>query len=94
MAPPLPLSESSSRESCPVDHHEPFFNSIGQKQTFPRVRPMSALPPKADMCSALADVRFVPIADIARSFDHFVGAGEQCRGNRYPERPRCTHIDD
>jgi len=27
---------------------------------------MSALPPKADMCSALADVRFVPIADIAR----------------------------
>ena len=27
---------------------------------------MSALPPKADMCSALGDVRFVPIADIAR----------------------------
>ena len=26
---------------------------------------MSALPPKADMCSALGDVRFVPIADIA-----------------------------
>ena len=25
---------------------------------------MSALPPIADMCSALADVRFVPIADI------------------------------
>ena len=25
---------------------------------------MSALPPKADMCSAQADVRFVPIADI------------------------------
>jgi hypothetical protein len=24
---------------------------------------MSALPPKADMCSALAHVRFVPIAD-------------------------------
>ena len=26
---------------------------------------MSALPPKADMCSATSDVRFVPIADIA-----------------------------
>jgi hypothetical protein len=26
---------------------------------------MSALPPKADMCSALADVRFGPKADIA-----------------------------
>ena len=25
---------------------------------------MSALPPIADMCSALADVRFVPIADM------------------------------
>jgi len=26
---------------------------------------MSALPPKADMCGAKRDVRFVPIADIA-----------------------------
>ena len=26
-------------------------------------RQLSALPPKADMCSAQADVRFVPIAD-------------------------------
>ena len=26
---------------------------------------MSALPPKADMCSAQADVRYVPIADIS-----------------------------
>jgi hypothetical protein len=25
---------------------------------------MSALPPKADMCSAIRNVRFVPIADI------------------------------
>ena len=25
---------------------------------------MSALPPKADMCGALADVRFVPIGDV------------------------------
>ena len=33
---------------------------------------MSALPPKADMCSALGDVRFVPIADIDRLFDHIV----------------------
>jgi hypothetical protein len=29
---------------------------------FPRM--MSALPPKADMCGALAHVRFVPKADI------------------------------
>ena len=32
---------------------------------------MSALPPKADMCSALACVRFVPIADIARLSPQF-----------------------
>ena len=70
-----------------------FTLNSDRESGFPQ-KAMSALPPKADMCSALADVRFVPIADIARSFDHFVGAGEQCRGNRYPERPRCTHIDD
>ena len=28
-------------------------------------KPMSALPPKADMCGAKRNVRFVPIADIA-----------------------------
>jgi hypothetical protein len=30
---------------------------------------MSALPPIADMCSALAYVRFVPIADITEVYD-------------------------
>ena len=29
---------------------------------------MSALAPKADICSAQADVRFVPIADIGTNF--------------------------
>ena len=29
---------------------------------------MSALPPKADMCSATRHVRFVPIADISRCY--------------------------
>ena len=33
-------------------------------QTCAAHKPMSALHPKADMCSALGDVRFVPIADI------------------------------
>ena len=28
---------------------------------------MSALPPIADICSAIADVRFVPLADIDES---------------------------
>ena len=33
-------------------------------QTCAAHKPMSALHPKADMCSALGDVRFVPKADI------------------------------
>ena len=40
------------------------MSALGQKQTFAVQNVMSALPPKADMCSALGDVRFVPIADI------------------------------
>ena len=42
------------------------MSALGQKQTYAAQYAMSALPPKADMCSALGDVRFVPIADIER----------------------------
>jgi hypothetical protein len=41
------------------------MSAWGQKQTFRDVRAMSALPPKADMCDALAHVCFGPIVDIA-----------------------------
>jgi hypothetical protein len=44
------------------------MSALGQKQTFWNAGTMSALLPKADMCSALGDVRFVPIADI-QEFD-------------------------
>ena len=40
------------------------MSALGQKQTCTMQNAMSALPPKADMCGALAHVRFVPIADI------------------------------
>ena len=43
-------------------------SALGQKQTCAAQKVMSALPPKADMCRALAHVRFVPIADI-QEFD-------------------------
>ena len=46
------------------------MSALGQKQTFAVQEPMSALPPKADMCGATRDVRFVPIADIRASEDH------------------------
>ena len=42
------------------------MSALGQKRTFAVQNGMSALPPKADICSALADVRFVPIADMTR----------------------------
>ena len=41
------------------------MSALGHKRTFALQKVMSALPPKADMCGALAHVRLVPIADIA-----------------------------
>ena len=41
------------------------MSALGQKQPCAAQKVMSALPPKADMYAALADVCFVPIADIS-----------------------------
>jgi hypothetical protein len=46
---------------------------------------MSALPPKADMCSALVHVRFGPKADITSLFDHLIGERDQSRRNSKAE---------
>ena len=43
------------------------MSALGQKQTYAVQNGMSALHPKADMCSATAHVRFGPIADITYS---------------------------
>jgi hypothetical protein len=40
-----------------------LISALGHKRTFGKVRLMSALPPKADISSALCDVRFVPKED-------------------------------
>ena len=42
------------------------MSALGHKQTFRDAEAMSALPPKADVCGALAHVCFGPIADIVR----------------------------
>jgi hypothetical protein len=42
------------------------MSALGQKQTCASQNVMSALPLKADMCGATTDVRFGPIADLAR----------------------------
>ena len=58
------------------------MSALGQKQTFAMQQGMSALPPKADMCSATRHVRFVPIADIdPRLLDHLVGMHQDCFRN-------------
>ena len=43
------------------------MSALGQKRTCAVQLGMSALPPKADMCSATRYVRFVPIADMVYS---------------------------
>src|SRR5262245_42742151 len=55
---------------------------------------MSALPPKADICSANTDVCYGPIADMACLLDHLVGAGEQRWRHRDSERLGSFEIDD
>src|SRR5262249_2629211 len=50
-----------------IVHHGKFWlpmSAMGQKQTLQSVRPMSALPPKADIDWSDWNVRFVPKADI------------------------------
>ena len=40
------------------------MSALGHKRTCAVQNGMSALPPKADMCGAITNVRLVPIADI------------------------------
>src|SRR5262249_26560132 len=54
---------------------------------------MSALHPKADMCSAVVDVRFGPQADMC-SFNYFISAQEKRLGDGQTERLGGSQIDD
>ena len=47
------------------------MSALDHKRTFAVQKSMSALPPKADMCGATSDVRFVPIADVEGLLEHF-----------------------
>ena len=54
-----------------VQMFAPTMSALGQKQTFCDARPMSALPPKADIHGCGANVRYVPCVDgseLARAF--------------------------
>ena len=55
---------------------------------------MSALPPKADMCGAVAYVRFGPKADIRpHSIDQFISAAEQRLRHGEAERLGGREVD-
>jgi hypothetical protein len=63
------------------------MSALGQKQTCASQKAMSALPPIADMCSALVHVRFVPKADSCSAakrslFDELIGSRQnRCRNH-------------
>ena len=50
---------------CSANRHVRFAPNSDHESGFPQTV-MSASLPKADMCSAIWDVRFVPIADISQ----------------------------
>ena len=53
------------------------MSALGHERTYAVQKAMSALPLKADMCSARAHVRFGPIADIVRSVRKKIEGGSR-----------------
>ena len=68
------------------------LSALGQKQTCAAQNVMSALRPKADMCSANRHVCFGPEADIPL-FDDVVGAPDECVRDVEAERLGRLQID-
>src|SRR5262249_35166442 len=77
-------------------------SALDQERTSPAYLAMSALPPKADKQRTSRYVRFVPIAAVsscskmsaeASLLDHLVGAREQGRWQRNPQRLGGPQID-
>ena len=63
-----PVADGSKADMCDAPTHVCFTLNSDRKSGFPQ-KARSALPPKADMCGALADVRYGPIADIEANMD-------------------------
>jgi hypothetical protein len=77
------------------------MSAFGQKQTFPRVRLMSALPPKADIVRHGGNVRFVPQVDsciAAKTPVHSINSSASDKNDAgtvsQPERLSGCEIDD
>src|SRR5262245_33762858 len=78
---------------CAAKRNVRFTPNSDRESEIPQ-KAVSALPPKADPCSAQAHVRFGPIADIVLvSFDDLVGAAKYRRRHRKAERLGGFEID-
>jgi hypothetical protein len=67
----LSLGNQRKTDMCPAV----TMSALGQKQTFAMQTGMSALPRKADICSALADVRFGPKTERHRTSSNYTIMG-------------------
>jgi hypothetical protein len=62
------------------------MSALGHKQTCALQQAMSALPPKADMCGAMSNVCFGPIADMASGRDGFRRKATFIKFNQFSQR--------
>jgi hypothetical protein len=67
------------------------MSALGHKQTYAVQKGMSGLPPKADICGAVADVRFGSIADFLRTSLEEKNPGFVCRGTWHF---KCRRVDN
>jgi hypothetical protein len=75
----------SLADKCNAKRRVRFAPDSDRESGFSR-KVMSALPPKAGMCSARGHVRFGPIADMCHSIDHLVGELLEKQGDVDVER--------
>src|SRR3974390_2131729 len=73
------------RVSLHGSNPEPPMSALGQKQTLQSVRPMSALPPKADINHRERDVGFVPFCSV----DNLARNTEGAHGRSSPKSLIC-----
>src|SRR5262249_46380328 len=69
------------------------MSALGQKQTYAPLKAVSALPPKADIGSAIAHVCFGPKADIATLFNYLIGDLLEVHRNFKAERLSRLEVD-
>src|SRR5262249_45679971 len=74
---------------------ERAMSALGQKRTFAAQTGMSGLPPKGDICGAVGDVRFGPIAHMSTAAAKAVSSYPffAAREGRSPSVPIWSEVD-